>query len=326
VRKASHRQGGSTWNRSGLRPLVVGCGFIGSRIVEELLDAGVEPLVLTRSRPLPALAERLAPGSLTIGDAGDARQLEPLLDSVDEVIYSAGGLLPAASEREPERDEQLTLAPVRALLSSLRDRSEVGLTYISSGGTVYGEPAEVPVSEEAPTAPLGTYGRLHLACEREIEQARREGGRRSCILRCATVYGENQLPDRGQGAVVTFLHRVARGMPIDLYGGGTTVRDYVYVGDVARIVVALRDEDAPPPVLNVGSGEGTSLLELLRLVEAEVGRAAEVRSHPERGFDVHRIVLDVSLLKGLLDFEPTPLGDGIARTHAWLEAATSKAA
>jgi hypothetical protein len=71
-------------------------------------------------------------------------------------------------------------------------------------------------------------------------------------------------------------------------------------------------------VLNVGSGEGTSLLELLRLVEAELGRSGEVIAHDERRFDVHRIVLDVGRLRRLVDFRPTPLPEGIARTHAWL--------
>jgi UDP-glucose 4-epimerase len=166
---------------------------------------------------------------------------------------------------------------------------------------------------------VGAYGKLHVACEEEIARGREEHGLQARVLRCATVYGEHQAPNRGQGAVVTFLHRIEHGLPIDLYGGGATVRDYIYAGDVARALVALMDRDEGPPVLNVGSGAGTSLLELLRLVEAQVGRAAEVRSHPERGFDVHRIVLDTSRLHSLVELEPTPLAAGIARAHAWLQ-------
>ena len=112
---------------------------------------------------------------------------------------------------------------------------------------------------------------------------RAASGLRARILRCSTVYGERQRPDRGQGAVVTFLHRIERGEPVDLYGEGTTVRDYVYVGDVARACVELVGRTDGPPVLNVASGEGTSLLELLRLVEDELGRRAEVVEHPARG-------------------------------------------
>jgi UDP-glucose 4-epimerase len=303
--------------------LVIGCGFVGSHVVTELASQDRPPTVLTRSQPAEEIQSRIAPGKLHLGDASDADDLEPALDGVEQVIYCAGGLLPAASEDEPERSESLTLAPLRTVLEALRNRPEAKLTYISSGGTVYGEPETLPVSETAPTRPVAAYGRLHVACEEEIALHRREHGLRARVLRCSTVYGEHQLPDRGQGAVVTFLHRIEHGLPIDLFGGGATVRDYVYAGDVARALVALLDCDDKAPVLNVGCGEGTSLLELLRLVEEEVGREADVRKHPERGFDVHRIVLDTSRLNQLLDFRPTPLRAGIARTRRWLDAAAA---
>jgi UDP-glucose 4-epimerase len=305
---------------------VIGCGFIGSHVVSELATGGRPPVVLTRSRPADEVATAIAPGDLHLGDAGNPNVLEAALDGVEHVVYCAGGLLPAASEREPERDEELTLKPLRAVLAALRSRPQATLTYISSGGTVYGEPERLPVGEDAPTRPRGSYGELHLACEREIDRHRREGGLRAWVLRCSTVYGEHQSPDRGQGAVVTFLHRIEHGLPVELYGGGATVRDYVYAGDVARAIAALFDRDEEPAVLNVGSGEGTSLLDLLRLVEAQVGRPAEVRQHPERGFDVHEIVLDTSRLESLLGFQPTPLAAGIERTHAWLRAGGSSRA
>jgi UDP-glucose 4-epimerase len=301
------------------RTLVVGCGFIGSHIVSELAAAGRPPIVFTRSRPADEVAAAIAPGDLHIGDAAEPAALARAVgEDVAEVVYAAGGLLPAAAEQDPERDAELTLAPLRAVLAALRERPGARLTYISSGGTVYGEPDELPVSEEAPTRPIATYGRLHLRCEEEIRGARERWGVRARILRCSTVYGEHQLPDRGQGAVTTFLHRIESGLPIELYGGGATIRDYVYAPDVGRAVVDLLSQPEGPEVLNVGSGEGTSLLELLRLVEAELGRSGEVIAHDERRFDVHRIVLDVGRLRRLVDFRPTPLPEGIARTHAWL--------
>jgi UDP-glucose 4-epimerase len=305
------------------RPLVIGCGFIGSHAVLELARGGRPPVVLTHSRPTEEVAAAIAPTDLHLGDAGNPTDLERALDGVGHVVYTAGGLLPEASEREPERDEELTLTPLRAVLAALRSRPDVRLTYVSSGGTVYGEPEQVPVPETAPTRPHGSYGRLHLACEEEIAAERETHGLWARILRCATVYGEFQSPDRGQGAVVTFLHRIEQGLPIDLYGGGATVRDYVHASDVASVIAALLDREEGSWLLNVASGEGTSLVELLHLVEARVGRAAKVREHPERGFDVHRIVLDTSRLKALLDFQPTPLAAGIARTWAWLKAGPS---
>jgi UDP-glucose 4-epimerase len=300
------------------RVLVIGCGFIGSNIVEERVASGRPPAVLTRSDPAPDVAAKIAPGDLVVGDATDPETVERALEGAEHVIFSAGGLLPAASEENPEEDARLTLGPVRTVLERLRERPGVGLTYLSSGGTVYGEPKEIPVPEDAPTEAFGAYGRLHLRCEGEVLAASREHGLPARILRCATVYGEHQQPGRGQGAVVTFLDRIERGEPIDLYGGGATIRDYVYVGDVARATIALV-EAGGPAVINVGSGTGTSLVDLLRLVEREVGREAQVNQHEPRGFEVHQIVLDTTLLHQTVELEITDLAAGIARTHRWLK-------
>jgi UDP-glucose 4-epimerase len=299
------------------RVLVVGCGFIGSHVVEELASTGRPPRVLTRSRP-SAVAERIAAGDLLLGSAADPTLLARALEGVDHVVYSAGGLLPAASERDPERDAELTLGPVRAVLAALRERPGVGLTYLSSGGTVYGEPASVPVAEDAPAEPFGAYGRLHLAAEAEVLEHAREFATPVRILRCATVYGEHQAPDRGQGAVVTFLHRIEQGQEVEIFGDGGAVRDYVYAGDVAGAIGELLGREGGPQVLNVGSGEGTALIDLLGLAERQVGREAKVVRHPARGFEVRQIVLDVSRLRELIPFDPTPLEQGIARTHRWL--------
>lgn len=308
------------------KALLVGSGFIGSRTVENLTAAGVPTAVLTRSRPVAAVRDLIAAADLHQGDAADPAVLGPALAGVDTVVYTAGGLLPAASELEPERDAELTLGPLRAVLAALRERPGTRFIYLSSGGTVYGDPDRNPVGEEAPLHPVGNYGRLHARCEEEVLRERDEQGLRARILRCSTVYGERQRPERGQGVIVTFLHRIATGIPIDLYGGGASVRDYAYVGDVARVVALLADRDDGPPVLNVGSGEGTSLAEVLALVEAEVGRPAEVIEHAARKFEVDRIVLDVGRLRQLVGLERTPLPDGVARTWEWLRATAPETA
>ena len=299
---------------------MIGCGFIGSNVAVQIASGGNPPVVLTRSRPAEEVVAAVGESRLRLGDASDQGTVEAVLEGVDHVAFCAGGLLPAASEREPDLDRRLTLEPVRAVLAALRKHPEVALTYLSSGGTVYGEPERLPARESDPTVPVSAYGTLHLACEREIEEARLSHGLRSRILRCSTVYGEHQRPDRGQGAIVTFLHRIEQGEPIDLYGGGSTIRDYIYAGDVADAVIALMERADAPPIVNVGSGEGASLLDVLRLAEEQVGKSAEIVEHPERPFDVHQIVLDTTRLHEFADLEITPLATGVAHTHRWLTA------
>ena len=306
----------------GARVLVIGCGFIGSHVVTELACQHRPPIVLTRSQPADELLPSIHAGDLHVGDAGDAEALERALEGVGHVVYCAGGLLPAHSQDDPELDAKLTLRPLRALLDALRSRPDVKLTYISSGGTVYGEPDELPVSESAPAKPHGSYGQLHMICEQEIELHRADHGLSARILRCSTVYGERQWPERGQGVITTFLHRIEHDREIDLYGGPTTIRDYVYVGDVAKVVVALLDREDGEVVLNVGSEEGTSLTDLLQLLAARVDRPVRVNEHGERDFDVAAIVLDTRRLRSLIEFVPTPLERGIERTHSWLAAQT----
>jgi UDP-glucose 4-epimerase len=309
----------------GPQTLVIGCGFIGSNVAIQLAGRGNPPVVLTRSRPADDIVAAIGEASLRVGDAGDPETLEEALAGIRHVAFCAGGLLPVDSEQNPELNRQLTLAPVQAVLGALRKRPDVALTYLSSGGTVYGEPQHLPVSEDDPATPVSSYGKLHLACERSIEQARGDYGLRARILRCATVYGEHQRPDRGQGAIVTFLNRIENDEPIDLYGDGATIRDYIYVGDVARALIGLADQADAPTTINVGSGEGTSLLDLLRLAENQVGKAAKLTRHPERTFDIHQIVLDTTRLHESVELEITPLAAGMARTYDWLSTTTWEA-
>jgi UDP-glucose 4-epimerase len=298
--------------------LVVGCGFLGSHVVQELIAEGRPPVVLTRSRPADEIVEAIGESRLHLGDAADVGTVELALDGVTQVAFCAGGLLPAAAERDPELARQLSFGPVRTMLEILRGHPEVSFGYLSSGGTVYGDPVRLPAREEDPTVPISSYGELHLACEQEIERERLEHGLRSRILRCSTVYGEYQQPDRGQGVIATFLSRIERGEPIELYGDGSTIRDYIYAGDAARALIALLDAEGGPPVVNVGAGRGTSLIEVLGLVEQEVGREPQIVKHGERGFEVHQIVLDTTALHDLVDLSVTPLEEGIRRTHRWL--------
>jgi UDP-glucose 4-epimerase len=306
-----------------VRTLVIGCGFIGSNVATRLAAGGRPPLVLTRRPPADEVVEAIGAENLRLGNAADVGTVEAALEGVDRVAFCAGGLLPSASEREPHRDRELTLGPVEATLEALHKRPGATLTYLSSGGTVYGDLGEgrPPADENAPTNPQSTYGENHLLCEQKIETARTESGLDARILRCSTVYGEYQKPGRGQGVVNTFLDLITHDEPVALYGGGTAIRDYIYVGDVAAAMIALMSLEEAPPVVNVGSGEETSVVKVLDLVEAELGCLAERVEEDKQDGEVGRIVLDTSLLHAAIDLEITPLPEGIARTHRWLTAA-----
>jgi UDP-glucose 4-epimerase len=138
------------------------------------------------------------------------------------------------------------------------------------------------------------------------------------VARVANVYGERQTIHGHQGLVGTVLERMMTGQSIDIYGDGETVRDYVYVADAVAALLLLAKADTPSRVFNVGSGNGASVLEIIRTIEATVGNPASLHFLPERPLDVPRNVLDISRIKAETGWAPrVPLSEGITRTAAW---------
>ena len=221
--------------------------------------------------------------------------------------------MPAEAERSPALDASLNLSPLSFLLDQLSHRPEVGLTYISSGGTVYGRPQYLPIDEEHAVNPISAYGKNKLAAERLAESQCGRHGIHLRILRCSNVYGESQPANRGQGAIATFLDRLLHEEPAVLYGDGEIVRDYVHVDDVAKAGLDLVSRPAEPSVVNVGSGIGHSLTEVVDLINEISGGRLAVRRLPPREFDVPAIVLDIARLKTLIPFDPLPLAAGVRR-------------
>jgi UDP-glucose 4-epimerase len=302
--------------------LIVGCGFIGTHFVRRLLAQGAKTRVLTRSAPDAETCSALG-DDLVIGDAGDATVVEAVLQGVTHVVYSAGGLMPAESNRDPAVDAALTFAPLVTVLRSLRRRG-VSFTFISSGGTVYGEPQNLPVDENHPTDPISAYGTVKLAAEKLVMMHARQNALSARILRCSNVYGEDQPANRGQGAVATFTARLLDGKPVIIYGDGRIVRDYVYIGDVVTAALALVERPRLPVILNVGSGHGHSLNEVIATIEEVSEERLTVEHRPARDFDVSEIVLDISRLRSLVDYEAAPLNEGIGRVLAHGLAAVGK--
>jgi UDP-glucose 4-epimerase len=254
------------------RILIVGCGFLGGHLAAGLARRGSQVRVLSRSfaRPVLDSEDRL---ELVAGDARDPALLDRALSGVDEVICCIGGLQPASAESDPLVDRAMIIEPLEVLLAAMLCRPRGRLTFMSSGGAVYGNPMRLPVEEDHPLAPIGAYGAVRAEAERMILAAVARGEANGRILRCANVYGEHQPLNRGQGAVGVFIDRISRGRPVQIYGDGSVVRDFVYVGD---------------------------LVDAMRFTEP-------------RPFDVGAITLDIKRLRNLIAFAPTSLDDGVQR-------------
>jgi len=288
--------------------LVVGCGFIGRNMVEGLSGRGHSVSALTLSEPVGEVHG--AASRVIIGDARDPDVLRDAMSGVRHVAWCAGGLMPREAEADPDRDRDLTLTPLETLASLAPEFDGVSITYISSGGTVYGSHSVEPVSENDPTTPIGAYGRNKLLAEDFLVDSSAKAGFKVRILRCSNVYGPNQPSNRGQGAVAVFTERISSGEPIEIFGDGGAFRDYVHVDDVVRATRKLWDEGGPA-VLNCGSGQAVSIIGLIEALEKSLGRTARITRLPGRDFDVSGIVLDIGRITALIDFDPVDLATGL---------------
>ena len=277
-------------------------------MVENLSEAGHPVAALSLGEP-PEELRRVA-DRIMVGDAADPGLLGEVTGGVAHVIWCAGALMPREAELDPERDRDLTLAPLRTLASLGPGLAGQTVTYISSGGTVYGNPGREPVTEDHPPAPIGAYGRNKLLAEEFLHVAATRAGFKLRILRCANVYGPNQPSDRGQGAVAVFSDRIEHGREIEVFGDGGAFRDYVHVDDVVGATAALWDTDGPT-VLNCGSGRAVTIIELIEALENVLGRKARITRLPGRDFDVSGVVLDISRIRELIGFEPVDLPTGL---------------
>ena len=318
VREGTEPAGGAAVSRLDTareRVLVIGGGFLGSRIAEIAADLGSRTVVLTR-RPAPAL--RLVAGRcrVVVGDAADPDTMQSLLRRPAHVVYCAGGRLPTNSIDHPAADAVDTLQPLLSVLEAMRTTGGSRLTLLSSGGTVYGRPTTTPVDEDHPCHPLVPYGVSRLAAEGYVSIYASLHGVPARILRLANVYGPGQPDGRRQGIVTALLVAARSGTAVEVWGDGQVARDYVHVDDVADVVHRLPAPSVGPQVLNVGTGVARTVLEVAAAVESVTGIAVGLTMRPGRPYDVERIALSTRRLAATIPYAPWPLEEGLRRTWA----------
>lgn len=286
--------------------LVGGNGFIGRHLAAELCRSS-EVSVFDRPSPDPPRSVRFYPGDIT-----SSYDLEEVIAGHDTVVY-----LVHQTGTSPYLDPDM-LAVVRNIelflltLESCKNRGVRKIVLFSSGGAVYGVPECMPIPECHPLAPISAYGICKAAMERYQEMFCRREGMQSLIVRPSNPYGVGQDYRRRQGVVAIFLHRILSGQSIEIWGDGSATKDYIHVKDLAEAVAALIACGADG-IFNIGSGRGTSLSELVSIIESVAGCGkADLRFVEARDTDVTRFVLDVSKLSATTGWRArTPLEVGI---------------
>ena len=306
-----------------------GAGFIGSHVVDALIETGHRVVVvddLSTGR-----AENLHPQAKFYQmDLCDPELVKVFSEEgIEWVNHHAAQIDVRKSVEDPLEDARINLQGLLHLLELARTHGVKGIVFASSGGVVYGEPQKLPVPEEHPKAPLSPYGVSKLASEYYLLYYARVHGLPYIALRYGNVYGPRQDPHGEAGVVAIFIGRMLQGRTPTIYGSGEQLRDYVYVEDVARAnlraLEALQRGLDPPRSLdeqayNIGTGVGTSVNELFRTLKGLTGFSGEARHGPPRSGELFQIYLDASKAARELKWEPTvSLEEGLYRTVKYFQ-------
>jgi UDP-glucose 4-epimerase len=176
--------------------------------------------------------------------------------------------------------------------------------FASSGGTVYGVTQRVSIREDHPTNPICSYGIHKLAIEKYLQLFRSLNRLDSVCLRISNHYGEDQDLSKPLGAVAHFSARAVRGLPIEIWGDGSVTRDYIHIEDVANAFARAANYDGTERLMNIGTGRGSSLNALVRLIQKYLSHPVSVCYKPRRNFDVGANVLDIRCARRALKWEP----------------------
>ncbi len=283
--------------------MIGGGGFIGLNLCRALAKHGAVVHGFGRDITFPAAMP--AEIMWTPGDFTDLAALAKLMPGQDFVFHLVSATVPQSSNLNPASDLELNVVGTLKLLDLCNEARVGRVIFPSSGGTVYGIPATVPIPESAPTNPISSYGIGKLAIEKYLGLYRHLHGLDYMCLRIANPYGPFQAAPRQQGVVAAMLQQALAGEPLQIWGTGEVVRDFIHIDDVIEAMLLACAYQGPHKVLNVGGGHGLSINQIADAIEAALGRGALPRNHlPGRTADVPVNILDISLIGRELGWQP----------------------
>ena len=310
---------GLSGHRRGMKsstPLILigGYGFLGSAYAAHAAAAGREVHQLGRRQSATA-GPRDWHWDAAIELAAQVKSRAPT------IIDLAYATVPSTSFNDPVGDFTANLGAVNRHLEFARSVEARIYVYISSGGTVYGNAASLPLAEDAPTQPISPYGITKLASEHYVMMQGRLG-LPVTVARPSNIYGPGQVSRAGQGLVAAAFAAALGGRKLTLFGDGSQCREYLYIEDYCTALDALLEFGEVGETYNVGSGGGIRAAELIAIIASIVerdGYRLELAYAAPRLFDVDANVLDSSRIAAVAGWRAkTALADGLERIWRWM--------
>jgi UDP-glucose 4-epimerase len=304
-----------------MRSLVTGgAGFIGSNLVDALLERGDEVSTGREANLEQALGNGATLHTADIRDAAAMREI--VGRERPEVIYHLAAQIDVRkSVEDPGFDAATNVVGTINLLDAAREAGVRRFVNTSSGGAMYGNQDLLPTPEDAPPAPMAPYGGSKACADLYCGLYTRLYDMSVCSLRYANVYGERQDPLGEAGVIAIFCGKLLNGERPTVFGTGEQTRDYVYVGDVVAANLAAGDSDARGG-FNIGTGQETTVLELVEIFQRLAGgESFEPEMAPARLGELERSWIDVSRAREELGWAAeVELDDGLRRTLDWTRA------
>jgi UDP-glucose 4-epimerase len=293
-----------------------GAGFIGSHLVDALVAAGHDVVVLDNfaSGKQANLAGPSAEVAVIEGDVRSMIDHAPEIGEVDAIVHLAALISGYDSLSAPDDYVDVNVRGLLRVIDFAAARKVPRIVFASSS-TVYGNQESIALTETTPPHPLTVYALTKLTGERLLDMYGRLHGFSHCSLRLFNVYGPRQAPDHPYANVTCkFSHAAANGLAVDLYGDGEQSRDFVYVADVVRAFMAVLERSAHA-IYNVGTGETARINDLITALGDIGGRPLEVRRQAPWPNDIRSIKADTGRFAAEFGFRPqVPLSEGLART------------
>lgn len=292
-----------------------GGGFIGTNLCRRLAASGHRVRAFGR--------RSLFPGDLPgvewyQGDFTDAAAVGAAIESFDVAFHLVHATMPAAADLDMAADVRNNVVPTLALLDHCRRSGVKRVVFASSGGTVYGRARQIPTPETAPTDPICAYGISKLAIEKYLALFEHLHGLDFRVLRITNPFGPFQVALKNQGVIAALIARALRDEPVEIWGDGSVVRDFVFVEDVVDALVAAAADESGERIFNIGGGQGRSLREIIAAIERQMGKTLRLEWKPGRPLDVPVSVVAVDRAAQTLGWVPkTSFATGLERTIAW---------
>ena len=306
-----------------MRTLVTGgAGFIGSHVVDALVERGDEVTVLddVSTGRRENLEQAVANAEFVDGDIRDAAAVAELCDRVrpEAIFHLAAQIDVRKSVADPAFDARVNVEGTVNVLRAAQASGVARVINTSSGGAIYGEGQTIPAPEDHPVAPEAPYGLSKFCAENYCELFTRLHGLSTVSLRYGNVYGPRQDPLGEAGVIAIFCGKLLAGERATIFGDGRQTRDYVYVGDVVAANLRAAESDAGGP-FNIGLGVEVSVLDLVEALRPHAADGFHPEHAPERPGEVQRIALDTSRAREELGWEAkVGLEEGLERTLASL--------